>query len=134
VRSFDEGVRTLLERRCREIVEELPKAFGAKGEFHYERGYPATVNDARVTGLVQQALIATVGADNVLEFTPTMGAEDMSMVMEKVPGCYFFVGGRNEAIDAVYPHHHNHFNIDENAMNIGALSLVAAVKQCLQAG
>jgi len=134
VRSFDQGVRDLLERRCREIVEELPKAFGATGEFYYERGYPATVNDARVTQLTHKALVATVGAENVIEFTPTMGAEDMSMVFEKVPGCYFFVGGQNPAIDAVYPHHHHNFNIDEDALSIGARAMAAAVKECLGAG
>jgi len=132
VRSFDEGVRSLLERRCREIIEELPKAFGATGELHYERGYPATVNDARVTALAQQAAASVVGEDNITEFEPTMGAEDMSLVLEKVPGCYFFVGGRNAAIDAIYPHHHPKFNIDERALHIGAKAMVAAVKECLR--
>lgn len=131
VRSFDEGVRTMLERRCREIVEEIPKAFGARGEFTYERGYPATVNDARITSIVKRALEKTVGVENVVPFEPVMGAEDMSLVLERVPGCYFFIGGRNEMIDAVYPHHHPKFNIDERALIIGANCMVAAVKECL---
>jgi metal-dependent amidase/aminoacylase/carboxypeptidase family protein len=112
-------------------VEELPKAFGATGEFHYERGYPATVNDAHVTDLARRAAASVIGEDNVTDFEPTMGAEDMSLVLEKVPGCYFFVGGRNPAIDAVYPHHHPKFNIDERAIHIGARAMVAAVKECL---
>ncbi len=128
VRSFDPTVRATLERRCREIIEELPKVFGARGEFDYEWGYPATINDARVTEIVQRALQSVVGAENVVEFQPTMGAEDMSLVLEKIPGCYFFVGGRNEAIDAVYPHHHEKFNIDERALEIGARAMVAALK------
>lgn len=132
VRSFDEGVRTMLEGRCREIIEELPKAFGASGEFIYRRGYPATVNDPHVTEVVERALKMVVGEENVVEFEPTMGAEDMSLVLEKVPGCYFFVGGRNPVIDAVYPHHHPKFNIDERALEIGAHAMIAAVKECLQ--
>ncbi|MBV9865083.1 MAG: amidohydrolase [Abitibacteriaceae bacterium] len=132
VRSFDEGIRTLLERRCREIVEELPKAFGAKGEFHYERGYPATVNNPQVTEMVQRAIVNELGEDSVIEFTPTMGAEDMSLVLQQVPGCYFFVGGRNPVIDAVYPHHHPQFNIDEKALGIGVRAMIAAVKECLK--
>jgi amidohydrolase len=35
VRSFDPVVRATLERRCREIIEELPRAFGATGEWEY---------------------------------------------------------------------------------------------------
>lgn len=132
VRSFDEGVRTMLERRCRELIEELPRAFGATGEFDYQRGYPATVNDARVTDLVRRALQSEIGAENVTEFEPTMGAEDMSLVLQQIPGCYFFVGGRNAVLDAIYPHHHNRFNIDEQALHIGARAMVAAVKECMQ--
>jgi amidohydrolase len=132
VRSFDPVVRDTLERRCREIIEDLPPVFGATGEFEYERGYPATVNDERVSEIVRGALEAELGAERVQEFAPTMGAEDFSYLLEKVPGCYFFVGGRNEAIDAVYPHHHPKFNIDEEALFVGARSMVAAVRACLQ--
>lgn len=131
VRSFDPGVRDTLERRCREIIEELPRVFGAEADFEYERGFPTTVNDSAVADLVRAAAVSVVGADKVIEFTPTMGAEDMSLVLQKVPGCYFFVGGRNPAIDAVYPHHHPKFNIDEEALLIGTRTMVAAVKECL---
>ena len=133
VRAFDETVRSTLERRCREIIEDLPRAFGARGEFDYELGYPATINDARVTDIVRGALQNEIGAENVREFVPTLGAEDMSMVLQRVPGCYFFVGGRNAEIDAVYPHHHPKFNIDERAISIGARCMAAAVRGCLKA-
>ena len=132
VRSFDPIVRDTLERRCREIIEDLPRVFGATAQFEYLRGYPATVNDARVTEMIRPALVETVGEENVTEFEPTMGAEDFSLVLEQVPGCYFFVGGRNEIIDAVYPHHHEKFNIDERALEIGARAMVAAVEKCLK--
>lgn len=132
VRAFDETVRATLERRCREIILELPPVFGARGEFEYLLGYPATINDARVTEIVRGAVEETIGAQNVVEFTPTMGAEDFSLVLQQIPGCYFFVGGRNAMIDAVYPHHHEKFNIDERALEIGAQAMCAAVKACLK--
>jgi len=132
VRAFDPIVRATLERRCREIIEELPPVFGARSEFEYLLGYPATVNDERVTGIVREAVTEEIGTENVIEFEPTMGAEDFSLVLQQVPGCYFFVGGRNEMIDAVYPHHHERFNIDERALEIGARAMCAAVKACLK--
>ena len=132
VRAFTEDVRSTLERRCREIVEELPRAFGARGEFHYKKDFPPTVNDARVTEIVRRAAQSVVGEENVQEWQPTMGAEDFSLVLQHVPGCYFFVGGRNEAIGASYAHHHDHFNIDERALLIGAQTMCAAVKECLK--
>jgi amidohydrolase len=134
VRAFDETVRATLERRCREIVLELPLAFGAKSEFEYQVGYPPTISDAGVAEIVRTAATAIVGEANVMPFAGTMGAEDMSLVLQKVPGCYFFVGGGNEAIGAIYPHHHPKFNICESSLSIGARTLVEAVKACFAAG
>jgi amidohydrolase len=133
VRAFDEETRALVERRAREVIETLPLAWGARGEFEYERGYPPTVNDERVTEIVRDAVAEEIGAPNVVEWTPTMGAEDMSLVLERVPGCYFFVGGRNESIGAVYPHHHPKFNVDEECLLVGARAMAAAARKCFQA-
>ena len=33
-----------------------------------------------------------VGADNVLDFEPTMGSEDFSYFLQAKPGCYFLIG------------------------------------------
>lgn len=129
-RAFDPATRDLLEKRVREIIELLPAAWGARGECHYQREYPPTVNDARLTSLARGAIEAEIGAENVVEWEPTMGAEDMSLVLEQVPGCYFFVGGRNEAIGASYPHHHPKFNVDEGCLAIGARSMASAVREC----
>ncbi len=37
------------------------------------------------------------GAANVLEFEPTMGAEDFSFFLQKIPGCYFLIGNGDGA-------------------------------------
>jgi metal-dependent amidase/aminoacylase/carboxypeptidase family protein len=37
-------------------------------------------------------LSGLVGADNVKEFEPTMGAEDFSFFLQEKPGCYFLIG------------------------------------------
>lgn len=131
IRAFDPIVRATLERRCREIIEEIPKAFGATSQWNFKLGYPPTVNNERITEIVRGALGSTLGEENVTPFTPVMGAEDFSLVLEKIPGCYFFVGGRSEAANALFPHHHAKFNIDERALEIGARALVAGTKACL---
>jgi len=38
-----------------------------------------------------------VGADNVHEFEPTMGAEDFSYFLLEKPGCYFLIGNGDGA-------------------------------------
>lgn len=132
LRSFHESVRTTLQERARQIVETLPLAFGAQGEWQFFPGYPATVNNEEVTARLLPVFQRVAGAGNVQPFEPTMGAEDMSLVLQQIPGCYFFVGGRAEASGAVWPHHHPRFNIDESALFLGARAMVAAVEELLQ--
>ena len=38
-----------------------------------------------------------VGPENVLEFEPTMGAEDFSYYLLEKPGCYFMIGNGDGA-------------------------------------
>jgi amidohydrolase len=132
IRAFAPDVRLTLENRLRELVEQLPPAFGAHGELDFQREYPPTVNDAAVVARLRPAFAEVIGEENVIPFEPTLGAEDMSMVLQEIPGCYFFVGGRNEAIDAVYPHHHPRFNIDEQSLFIGTRAMIAAAKELLR--
>ncbi len=131
LRAFEPEVRAMLEKRCREIIETLPLAFGGSGEWHFHPGFPAVVNDESVTARLMPALQQVAGTENVAPFEPTLGAEDFSLVLEKIPGCYFFVGARNESIGATFPHHHPHFNICESALPLGVGALVAAVKELL---
>jgi amidohydrolase len=130
-RAFLPETRDMLENRVREIVEKVPEAFGGHGEFEFVKGYPATVNNEEVTERVKRCFEQTFGDDVVEPFEPTLGAEDMSMVLEHIPGCYFFVGGRNEKIGAIYPHHHPKFNIDEESLFIGTKAMVSAVYELL---
>lgn len=131
LRSFAPDARALLERRCRELVETLPQAFGARGEWNFFPGFPATVNDESVVARLRPAFEG-VEELRVEEFEPTMGAEDMSLVLQQIPGCYFFVGGRSEQSGAVWPHHHPMFNIDERALELGTRAMLAAVEELAQ--
>jgi hippurate hydrolase len=92
VRTFSVEVLDLIERRMRQIAAATCEAFEASCEFIFERGYPPTVNHVRETEFVRKFLGGLVGADNVLEFDPTMGAEDFSYFLQEKPGSYFLIG------------------------------------------
>ncbi|BCM89783.1 putative hydrolase YxeP [Abditibacteriota bacterium] len=130
-RAFSNDVRALLEKRVREIIATMPPVFGGQGELTWITGFPAVVNDAEVVERLKPAFEKVAGEGNVIEFEPTLGAEDMSVVLRQIPGCYFFIGGRNGEIDAIYPHHHPKFNIDESAIILGTNAMVEATKTLL---
>jgi len=92
VRTFTIEVLDLIERRMRQIAEATCQAFEAGCEFSFVRGYPPTSNPVKETEFVRNFLRGLVGADNVLEFDPTMGAEDFSFFLLEKPGCYFLIG------------------------------------------
>jgi hippurate hydrolase len=92
VRTFTTEVLDLIERRMKTIAEATCAAFEAQCEFEFVRNYPPTINHEAETRFFQQAAAEVVGAENVLEFEPTMGAEDFSYFLQEKPGCYFLIG------------------------------------------
>ncbi len=92
VRTFTIEVLDLVEDSMRRIVEQLPQAFGAAGTLRFQRNYPPTVNHERETAFAAKVLGEIVGAENVLDFEPTMGAEDFSYMLLERPGAYIMAG------------------------------------------
>ncbi len=92
VRTFTDETLDLVERRMKVIAESTCAAFEAGCEFEFKRNYPATVNHPAETEFARQLLGEVVGADNVLDFEPTMGSEDFSYFLQAKPGCYFLIG------------------------------------------
>ncbi|MFN4266447.1 MAG: M20 aminoacylase family protein [Aquabacterium sp.] len=92
VRAFTADVLDLIENRMRQMSEQMCTAFGATCEFHFQRNYPATVNHKREAEFVRQVMVDVVGEADVLDFEPTMGAEDFSYYLLDKPGAYFVIG------------------------------------------
>ena len=92
VRTFTTEVLDLIEERMRAVAQHTCAAFGAECDFEFNRNYPPTINHPAETDFVRQVMVDLVGADNVLAFEPTMGAEDFSYYLQAIPGAYFLIG------------------------------------------
>ena len=133
VRAFEESVRKLLQREIPKIAGGVASALGARFEFEYQRGYPPTVNEESMTDLVRDTVREAAGTAAAVEQDVSMGAEDMSLVLQEVPGCYFFLGSMNQRKGLIHPHHSAHFNFDEEAMPLGVETWVRLVQRFLNA-
>lgn len=131
IRAFDPDVRATLETAIDRTARGVVEAHDAHYRFHLDRGYGPVVNDRAAAALVARAVEQTVGPDTLTDMAPIMGGDDFSAYQLKVPGCYFFVGVRNEALQAIYPHHHPRFAIDEQALEIGWKVLAQAAAAAL---
>jgi len=133
VRAFDDALWEELPARFERVVRGVAEAFGCAVELRYERHNRPTVNDPRVSALVRQVAIDVVGEENVVDDIRTMGGEDFSAFLHRVPGCFFAVGSRNESRGLIYGHHHPRFDVDERCLEIGAEIMLRATRKLLGA-
>ena len=124
-RSFSEDAFRSIPRKISRIAEGIAAAHGLSCRVEYRRINRATVNDRGTAALVAEALERVLGAGSVVE-SRTMGGEDMSVYLDRVPGCFFFVGSAPEGPHR--PHHSPVFDFDERALAVGTLALEAAAR------
>ncbi len=97
VRTFTIEVLDMIEQRMREVAQHTAAAFGAQCEFEFVRNYPPTINAAHEADFARGVMASIVGASNVGEQEPTMGAEDFSYMLLAKPGCYSFIANGDGA-------------------------------------
>ena len=131
IRTFDPGVREQILLRVKEVVEGTAAALGGRAAIEIKLISPATVNDAHVAQLVRESAVEVMGVANVSSDQFTMGAEDMSEFLNRVPGCFFFLGSANADNGPVYPHHNPRFDIDESILPGGVAILASAALRYL---
>ncbi len=127
-RSYTEENRTMINQRLQEISAGLATSFDAEIEVDYRIGYPPTVNSELESEKIASAA-AKIVSDGVRPPYLTMGAEDMSYYLQKVPGCFFFIGSAPEGKKV--PHHCSHFDINEEALLVGSSIWVQLIEEQL---
>ncbi|MCM0650903.1 M20 family metallopeptidase [Clostridium swellfunianum] len=131
VRTIDNRTRDFAENRLRKIVEGICIASDVSFEFKYTKQYPATINNPEVTSFIREIGEEVLGKENVLMLTnPYMTAEDFAYYLQKVPGCMFFIGTRDD--ENKFPLHHEKFNFDERVLGIGVKLLTASAIKFLE--
>ncbi|MEH7308930.1 M20 family metallopeptidase [Neobacillus drentensis] len=126
VRSFDRALRESIPAKMERVVKGITEAHEATYDFKYEFGYRPVINDNEVTAVIEETVREVFGEEALDLMRPNMGGEDFSAFMEKAPGCYFYVGAGNEEKGITYPHHHERFTIDEDALEIGVKTFLHA--------
>ena len=130
-RAYTENNRNMIKKRMQDIIDGVSKSFGTEIVLKYKEGYPPTVNHEDPTKLVLEASSMVVGKGAGYPYL-SMGGEDFSYYLQKVPGCFFFVGSapdKNNILST--PHHCSHFDIDERSLLIGASVYVNLIDNIL---
>jgi metal-dependent amidase/aminoacylase/carboxypeptidase family protein len=134
VRAYQEDVRRHLQERLGELARGIASAMRATADVDYRVGYPILVNDAEQVELVRATLRGLLGDDSVFDREPQMGAEDFAFVLQRVPGAFMYLGVRDPSWATSRPVHTATFDLNENALPIGAAALSAMALQFLEQG
>ncbi len=119
-RALDEEWRSKGHELITRIAEHTALAMGAICEVHIDKGYPCLVNDPTFTASSRQRAEEYLGKENVESLPLWMGAEDFAYFTHEKPSCFYRLGVGNPSKGITSYVHTPTFNIDENALEIGA--------------
>lgn len=131
VRVLDPSIRGMVEQRIVDLVRAQAQSYGVQAEIDYARGYPVLVNDEQATRFAHQVACDMLPADQVVfPCVPTLASEDFAFMLEKVPGCYLFIGnGTGEQGGCSV--HNPHYDFNDRNLPVGAAYWVRLVDSFL---
>jgi amidohydrolase len=132
VRTFGGRLWDEAPKLVEDTAKGIASAFGAGAEVRFRRHTKPLINDPAQTRLMHDVAVEIVGANNVRSGVRTMGGEDMSFFLAKVPGCFAFVGSATPGRPAS-PHHSPTFDIDESSLAVGVELLTRTAVRFLEA-
>ena len=123
-RVFSLEMRELVESRVRTLASSICEGMGCVASVSIQHYTDPVVNDATVAAQAQNTAQRVLGANAPIFDIRTMAAEDVHLFMDDIPGLYFFVGSANPEKELDYPHHHERFDFDEQAL-VNGVGLMA---------
>ncbi len=138
VRSLDRDVRNTLETRICALVNAQAESFGVRAEIEYQRNYPVLVNTEAETEFAYGVARDLVGDAKVVYPTaPLTASEDFAFMLEKLPGCYLFIGNGDGGIGtdgkptSACMVHNPGFNFNDANIGVGSAYWVALTQRYL---
>jgi len=112
-------VGDILESKVRALATGIAAAYGAEAEVHFDRMYPATINEEASTALAAEAARAVAGDAKVERLPkPTMGGEDFSFMLNAKDGAYLMLGAGRSPEDPQV--HHPRYDFNDAVLPLGA--------------
>ncbi|WP_369281979.1 M20 family metallopeptidase [Oscillibacter sp. GMB15532] len=132
VRTLSVETDRRIEEKLRLIVENQAASFGATGELTFQKVCGPVINHTPVIEVLEQSGKQSIGSENLrwLE-TPSMGSEDFSFYLEKVPGALIRLGTANQEEQSRLPLHNSGILFDENSIKTGVLFMAQGIVDLL---
>ena len=130
-RTTTPEARKLIEARIREICEGAAKMYGVKIDVEYRHGYPPTINNAQRATFAIDVAAGVCGPHGVRDnVQASMGAEDFSYMLERVPGAMVWLGNGGEDGNGAGLHN-SRYDFNDMAIPFGVSFFVNTVERFL---
>jgi len=120
IRTTDTHTRDLIKAGITRIANAAGTLHNANVDIEIVNGYPSVINTLEESGIARMAVENVLGKEAIVytQFA-SMGGEDFSFYLEKIPGCLVRLGAQKAGLEGI-PAHSATFDFDENALGIGA--------------
>jgi amidohydrolase len=119
-RTLDEKWRSKAHELMLRTAQCVAEGFGAAVDFEIRKGYPFLHNNPALTARSKAAALNYMGEKNIVDLDIWMAAEDFAYYSQEADACFYRLGTRNESKGIVSGVHTPTFDIDEEALEIGA--------------
>lgn len=130
-RTFNALTSELLEQHIRDVAFNVCEAVQCKADVHIKHLTIPVVNDPDVMARMRGAFKQVVDESWFDYKAKTMASEDMSYLLDDVPGTFILLGSSNKEKGLDFGHHHPRFNFDEEALPLGVALMSAALSDYL---
>lgn len=132
VRNTDGKTRKLVLQRIRKTAEALASLHDARIEVNIIEGYPPVINHPEGYRLARESAEELLGKEKVIALgKPSMGGEDFSYYLQKIPGCFVRFGAVGRG-SAAATSHSSTFNFDEEVIRVGAAFFAHVARKAIE--
>jgi len=132
IRTTSQETRAVCIASLQRMTRAMEQLHRVETSFTMVEGYPPVVNNPVAAHIATEVAAGIVGFEKVKgQPLPSLGGEDFSFFLQKIPGCLVRFGAKHtELHDA--PAHSPRFDFDEQVLPTGALFLAQIAVSALE--
>lgn len=132
IRYFSSETQEIVMDKFYKIINNISDIYGTNCKIDYERLFPPVINDNDVILDIKKILKEYKLDDKIFSIeNPSMGAEDFSFYLKKVPGAFVFLGTKNISKNIVNSIHNPKFSVDEDVFEPATSTLCKIILEFL---
>jgi amidohydrolase len=120
LRYFNSELKDYFKEALLRISTNTAQMYNTTAELDYTKSLLPVINDECCSEIAKNVVIKIAGEQALCTKPQITTSEDFSRYLEKVPGVLAFLGVWDGTPDTYYPLHHECFQIDEKALELGS--------------